>query len=52
MRDELLNRHWWRSVAEARSGRLGYREDFNEVRPHGTLDHQTPREFARRHEQP
>ena len=49
MRDELLNLHWWRSVAEAREAAQMFREDFNEVRPHSALDNQTPAEFARRY---
>lgn len=49
MRDELLNLHWWRTVAEARIAVESYREDFNEVRPHSALDNQTPSEFARRY---
>lgn len=49
MRDELLNLHWWRSVAEARQAVQVFREDFNEVRPHSSLDDQTPGEFARRY---
>ena len=49
MRDELLNQHWWRSIAEARNAVDAYREDFNEVRPHSALDNQTPGEFARRY---
>lgn len=49
MRDELLNQHWWRSVAEARDAVDAYRTDFNEVRPHSALGNQTPSEFARRY---
>ena len=46
MRDELLNLHWWRTVSEARDAVTGYRLDYNHVRPHGSLDNQTPAEFA------
>lgn len=49
MRDELLNQHWWRSIAEARDAVDAHRQDFNEVRPHSALDNRTPSEFARRH---
>ncbi len=49
MRDELLNQHWWRSIAEARDAVDAHREAFNEVRPHSALDNRTPSEFARRH---
>ena len=47
MRDELLNLHWWRTIAEAREAIDAYRQDFNEVRPHSGLGHKTPSEFAR-----
>ena len=49
MRDELLNLHWWRSIGEARDAIDAYRHDFNEARPHRSLDYQTPGEFARRY---
>lgn len=49
MRDELLNLHWWRDLAEAREAVNIYREDFNGVRPHSALDNRTPNEFARRY---
>ena len=47
MRDELLNLHWWDTVAQVREGVTGYRVDYNEVRPHGALGNKTPNEFAR-----
>lgn len=47
MRDELLNLHWWRGIAEARDAIAAYRQDFNEERPHSALGHRTPGEFAR-----
>jgi len=37
MRDECLNQHWFREIGEARSTITEYREDYNEVRPHGAL---------------
>jgi len=46
MRDELLNLHWWRTVAEARAAIAAHRIDYNQVRPHGSLDERTPQEFA------
>jgi putative transposase len=49
MRDELLNQHWWRNIAEAREAVDAYRKDFNEVRPHTALENRTPSEFARRY---
>lgn len=51
MRDELLNLHWWRTLAEARAAVVAFNEDYNEVRPHSSLDDRTPGEFARRYAQ-
>ena len=48
MRDECLNVNWWSTVEEARSGINAHRVDYNEVRPHGSLNNRTPAEFARR----
>lgn len=45
MRDECLNVHWWRTVREASLQINAYREDYNTVRPHSSLDGKTPREF-------
>jgi putative transposase len=48
MRDECLNVNWWSTVEEARRGIEAHRVDYNEVRPHGSLNNRTPSEFARR----
>lgn len=48
MRDECLNQHWFVSLEEARAVIEEWREDYNHKRPHSSLDHQTPEEFARR----
>lgn len=48
LRDELLNRELFDSVRHARASIAAWREDYNEERPHGALDGQTPGEFARR----
>jgi len=45
-RDECLNEHWFRSLAEARLIVATWRKDYNERRPHSALDYQTPAEFA------
>lgn len=47
MRDECLNVNWWSTIDEARCGIEAHRIDYNEVRPHGSLDNRTPAEFAR-----
>jgi putative transposase len=46
MRDECLNQHWFRTVDEARSVIEAWREDYNRVRPHGSLGQMTPVEYA------
>lgn len=47
MRDECLNVNWWSTVDEARGSINAHRVDYNEVRPHGSLNNRTPAEFAR-----
>ncbi len=48
MRDECLNEHWFRSLAEARETIEAWRRDYNEVRPHSALGNRTPQEFTAR----
>ena len=48
LRDECLNQHWFVSLEEARRVIEQWREDYNQQRPHSSLDHQTPEEFARK----
>jgi len=43
-----LNEHWFTNLAEARVLVAAWRLDYNESRPHGTLDYLTPAEFAAR----
>jgi putative transposase len=45
-RDECLNEHWFLSVAEARTIIDAWRQDYNTVRPHGSLGQQTPAAYA------
>ena len=45
-RDECLSQHWFISLEEARSVSEAWRIDYNERRPHRSLQHQTPAEFA------
>jgi len=47
LRDECLNSHEFGSLQEARGIIEVWREDYNEKRPHGSLDDMTPTEFAR-----
>ena len=48
LRDERLNQHWFLSLDEAKRLTAAWREDYNRVRPHASLRHRTPFEFARR----
>ena len=45
-RDECLNEHWFKTLAEAREIISLWRQDYNQARPHSALDYQTPAEFA------
>ena len=45
-RDECLSQHWFISLEEARSVSEEWRIDYNERRPHRSLHHLTPAEFA------
>jgi putative transposase len=45
-RDECLSQHWFVSLDEARSVSEAWRIDYNERRPHRSLRHLTPAEFA------
>jgi putative transposase len=49
LRDECLNRELFGSLAEARVILEQWRVEYNQVRPHSSLDYQTPQEFAARH---
>jgi putative transposase len=46
-RDECLNENWFTSIDHARAVIATWRRDYNEVRPHSTIDDLTPAEFAR-----
>src|SRR5207237_3205980 len=49
LRNECLNQHWFLDLADARRIIEEWRIDFNEVRPHGSLDGMTPKEYAASH---
>ena len=51
-RDECLNLEWFRTRAEARVTIEAYRRRYNEVRPHSSLNDQTPAAFRRAHNDP
>jgi len=46
MRDELLNETLFFGIDHARSAIAEWREDFNTVRPHSSLNYQTPAAYA------
>jgi putative transposase len=45
-RDERLNEHWFKTLAEARAIISLWRQDYNQARPHSALDYKTPAEVA------
>ena len=49
-RDECLNAHWFLSLKDAKEKIESWRCDYNEFRPHSSLDNLTPVEFARYHD--
>ena len=49
-RDECLNLHLFRNLDRARAIIEAWRQDYNEVRPHSSLENLTPAEFVRRWE--
>jgi putative transposase len=46
IRDEFLNEHWFRTMAEARHLMEVWRQDYNNVRPHSSLNYRTPAEVS------
>lgn len=48
-RDECLNENWFESLAQAREAIAIWRQDYNEVRPHGTIGRIPPAAFAAKH---
>lgn len=50
-RDDCLNLHWFLSIADAQRTIEAWRVDYNEVRPHTSLDWLTPAEYRQLHQQ-
>ncbi len=46
LRDECLNTNWFINLKHARKVIEDWRRDYNEVRPHSSLNHKTPMEYA------
>jgi len=47
LRDECLNANWFTSLRDARQKIENWREDYNQQRPHSSLNYLSPVEFAR-----
>lgn len=45
VREELLNAHWFRTLAETRTAGDGWMHDYNTTHSHSSLGYQTPEEF-------
>jgi putative transposase len=45
-RDECLNENWFRDLADARKKIAQWKQDYNEERPHSSLQYRTPMELA------
>jgi len=49
LRNECLNREIFRNGKEAQAIVENWRQEYNNYRPHSSLDYLTPDEFARRY---
>ena len=47
LRDECLNVNWFTSLSDARRKIEAWRQDYNEQRPHSSLNYLPPAKFAR-----
>ena len=45
LRDECLNVNWFLSLEDARDEIESWRQDYNEWRPHSSLDNLSPRQY-------
>ena len=48
LRDECLNANWFTSLKDARGKIESWRQDYNQQRPHSSLDYLPPAEFAQK----
>jgi putative transposase len=51
-RDELLDQNWFTDLADAKGKIESWRQTYNTVRPHSSLNDDTPAEFAGRFKEP
>jgi putative transposase len=49
-RDECLNVNWFLSLEDAKEKIESWRRDYNEYRPHSSLDNLTPVQYRQMHE--
>jgi putative transposase len=49
LRDECLNQEWFTSLKQARMIIESWRQDYNQVRPHSSLDYLSPMDFKAQH---
>jgi len=49
LRDECLNQEWFTSLKQARVIIESWRQDYNQVRPHSSLDNLSPMDFKVQH---
>lgn len=47
LRMECLNLHWFTSIEDAQRKIEAWRNEYNNLRPHSSIDNQTPTEFSR-----
>jgi len=47
LRDECLNVHWFLSLEDAQEKIECWRQEYNQQRPHSSLNNQTPEKFIR-----
>ena len=48
LRDECLNANWFTTLSDARRKIESWRQDYNQQRPHSSLEYLPPAEFARK----
>ena len=46
LRAECLNQHWFKNLSEAKEIIENWRSEYNQVRPHSSLNNLTPEEYA------
>ena len=51
LRDECLNEQWFDTLQRAKSTSMLWRQDYNEVRPHGGCQRMPPAKLAELHRQ-